>query len=162
MGKFTLPPHLQKRIINDTSPATRAPPADQPPTPSTDTPAKARKTRNTSATNNLTSAIRDLLGMLGCYIWRHNNAGVYDPHIGAYRSGSSKRGLPDTLGFYQRTGHIIAVEVKYGKDTLTDEQREFLDEVRAAGGFACEGRSLEQVRREFNQWKQSLHFNQAA
>lgn len=162
MPKFTLTPSMEKRILHDTRHATRAPPNAQPPAPDADTPAKARKTRNTASTNNLTTAIRDLLGMLGCYIWRHNNAAVYDPHIGAYRAGSSKRGLSDTLGFYKPTGHIVAVEVKYGKDTLSDEQREFLEEVRAAGGFACEGRSLEQVQREFNQWKQSIQFNQAA
>ncbi|MDF7810726.1 VRR-NUC domain-containing protein [Hymenobacter sp. YC55] len=129
--------------MHDTS---RAPPADAPKV------AKPR-TRNTSATNSLTSAIRDMLTYEGCTIWRHNNAGVYDNQLQCYRANSSRKGLPDTLGFYRRTGHFVAVEVKYGKDTLTPEQRDFLADVKAAGGFACEGRSLEQVRREFNEWK---------
>ncbi|SNC62359.1 VRR-NUC domain-containing protein [Hymenobacter gelipurpurascens] len=136
------------RIIGSTKPTSRAPPDPDAPKP--------KRTRNTQATNDLTTAIRDLLTYEGCYIWRHNNAALYDPQIGAFRKGSSKVGLSDTLGFYRPTGHFVAVEVKYGTDTLKPKQREFLEQVRAAGGFACEGRSLEQVRREFNEWKQSI------
>jgi|GEM_PF-6437265 len=146
MGKTSLPAHLLARIVSDTGPApTRAPPASKP-----------APRRNTAPTSALTNAIRDLLTMLGCEIWRHNNAGVYDNQKKVWRANSSRVGLPDTLGFYRATGHIVAVEVKYGKDTLSDEQRDFLALVRAAGGFACEGRDVEQVRREFNQWKASL------
>ncbi|RSK50083.1 VRR-NUC domain-containing protein [Hymenobacter rigui] len=163
MGKFTLPPHLQKRIINDTRPATRAPPAGQPPEPAPDTSAKPKKKRNTGPTNSLTTAIINWLQLQRCKAWRQNNAPVYDPARGCFRKGSTVDGISDVMGYHRPTGRVLAVEVKVGKDALSDEQREFLEEVRAAGGFACEGRSLEQVQREFNQWKQSLtQFNQAA
>lgn len=154
MAKNQLPPHLLARIVGDTRP-TRAPPASEPAE-------KPKRTRNTAPTAALTTGIQQLLTLEGCLIWRHTNAPLYDPAIQAYRKGSSKKGLPDTLGFYLRTGHIVAVEVKYGSDTLKPAQREFLEQVQAAGGFACVGRSVEQVRREFIEWKQSLSLKQAA
>ncbi|QNH60730.1 VRR-NUC domain-containing protein [Hymenobacter sediminicola] len=162
MAKFILPPHLQARIISDTRPATRAPPTGPLPDPAAPKPAKPRK-KTSTGTNSFTQAVVQLLTLEGCLIWRHNNAPVYDPKLECFRRGSAKTGLPDTLGFYRTTGHIVAVEIKTGKDVLSDEQREFLAAVRAAGGFACEGRSLEQVRKEFHEWKQSLtQFTKAA
>jgi hypothetical protein len=163
MGKsITLPPHLLKRIISDTRPATRAPPDSPAPDPATPTPAKPRKTRNTKPTNSLTTAIISWLQLQRCKAWRQNNAPVYDTVRGCFRKGSTVDGISDVMGYHRPTGRVLAVEVKVGKDTLTDEQREFLEDVRDAGGFACEGRSLEQVQAEFIQWKQSLQFNQAA
>jgi hypothetical protein len=152
MGRFT-EADLKGRILTTTQ--RRAPPSGKGP-PTTEAPPKARKKPDTSGANSLTTAIRELLTLLGCEIWRHNNAGVYDTQKKVFRAGSSRRGLPDTLGFYRATGHIVAVEVKYGQDVLSDVQRNFLALVRAAGGFACEGRDVEQVRREFNQWKSTL------
>ncbi|WP_426491090.1 VRR-NUC domain-containing protein [Hymenobacter sp. 102] len=163
MARFTLPPHLEKRIVQDTRPANRAPPPGPSPAPAPDVPAKPKKTRNTSPTNSLTTAIIEWLQLQRCKAWRQNNAPVYDPARGCFRKGSTVEGISDVMGYHRPTGRVLAVEVKVGRDTLSDEQREFLAEVRAAGGFACEGRALEQVQREFDQWKQSLNqFNQAA
>lgn len=107
-------------------------------------------------TNALTKAILSLLRLEGCHVWRQNNAGVFDNTLQVWRAGSSTPGLSDVLGYHRATGRFVAVEVKVGADKLSPEQIQFLDEVRRAGGFACEGRSLDQVRREFNEWKTSI------
>lgn len=99
-------------------------------------------------TNALTKAIIQLLQLHGFAAWRQNNAAVYDASFGGYRAGSTTRGISDVLGYCLRTGRIAAVEVKTGKDKLSPEQTEFLAGVRKAGGFACEGRSLDQVQQE--------------
>lgn len=109
-----------------------------------------------SPTNRLTQAILSLLAFEGCQAWRQNNGAVYDASFGGYRANSVTPGISDILGFFLRTGHLVAVEVKVGKDELTPEQTEFLARIRAAGGFACEGRDVTQVRTEFLTWRQSL------
>ena len=107
-------------------------------------------------TNSLTAAIIQLLTLEGCTAWRQNNGGVYDPTRGCFRAGSSTPGISDILGYHRATGRFLAIEVKTGKDKLSAEQTRFLKEVADAGGFACEGRALEQVRHEFRQWLAAL------
>jgi hypothetical protein len=120
--------------------------------------ATAKKTREKrpSPTNALTKSIIMLLTLEGCAAWRQNNGAVYDASFGGYRAGSVTPGISDVLGYHKATGRFVAVEVKTGSDTLSEEQIAFLDNVRAAGGFACEGRSIDQVRREFIEWRTSL------
>ena len=58
-------------------------------------------------------------------------------------------GSSDLIGWTQRDGAAVftALEVKVERGRLTDEQRAFLDAVRAAGGIAGEVRSAEDVER---------------
>ncbi|GGG34028.1 VRR-NUC domain-containing protein [Hymenobacter glacieicola] len=116
----------------------------------------SRSKKKPSPTNSLTKSIITLLKLEGCTCWRQNNGAVYDANIGGYRAGSVTPGISDILGYHRATGRFLAVEVKTGRDKLSPEQEQFLQEVRRAGGFACEGRSLEQVRQEFTQWQKSL------
>lgn len=109
-------------------------------------PAKAKKPP--SAANALTKAVVQLLTLHGFHAWRQNNAAVYDPTRQVFRAGSSTKGISDVLGYHKRTGRMVAVEVKVGADKLSPEQVAFLAGVRAAGGFACEGRSVAQVEHE--------------
>jgi hypothetical protein len=110
-------------------------------------PAKG-KPKGPSPANALTQAVVQLLALHGYHAWRQNNAAVYDPTRQVFRAGSSTKGIADVLGYCCRTGRFAAVEVKVGKDKLSPEQTEFLAGVGAAGGFACEGRSLDQVQQE--------------
>lgn len=121
--------------------------------------AKARaptKKKKASPTNELTKAVVAMLNYEGCFAWRQNNGAVYDPTRGAFRSNSSTPGISDVLGFEMQTCRLLAVEIKTGKDELSPDQIKFLNRIRRAGGFACEGRSLDQIRTEFLAWKQSL------
>ncbi len=46
------------------------------------------------------------------------------------------RGVADIIGFHNRDGTIIGVEVKDGRDQFRDDQKQLLDEMKAAGGLA--------------------------
>jgi hypothetical protein len=126
-----------------TAPAT----GTQPSRPKSDTP---------SPTNALTKAVIQLLQLRGWHAWRQNNGAVYDASFGGYRKGSATLGISDVLAFHKATARFGAVEIKIGKDTLTPEQTEFLADVIAAGGFGCEGRSLDQVDRELTLYLSTL------
>jgi len=115
------------------------------------------KPKSTSQANALTKAAIQLLQLRGWHAWRQNNAAVYDASFGGYRKGSTTLGISDVLAFHKATGRFGAVEIKWGKDTLSDEQAAFLADVIAAGGFGCECRSLEQLDKELAIYLDSLH-----
>lgn len=118
--------------------------------------AKSRAKKKASPTNELTKAVVAMLTLEGCFAWRQNNGAVYDPTRGAFRANSSTPGISDVLGFEMTTCRLMAIEIKTGSDKLTKDQIRFLNRIRRAGGFACEGRSLDQIRSEFLTWKHSL------
>ncbi|GAA3940573.1 VRR-NUC domain-containing protein [Hymenobacter algoricola] len=152
MGRFT-EDLLKGRIVATTQ--RRAPPASKDP-PAADAPLKARKKPDTSGAASLTKAALALLALHGFTMWRQNNGGVWDPTRQLFRAGSSTPGISDTLGYHRVTGRFCAVEIKYGKDTLSKPQTAFLAEVRRAGGFACCCRSIDQLERELKLYLTSL------
>jgi hypothetical protein len=109
-----------------------------------------------SPTNAFTKAVIELLQLHGWYAWRQNNGAVYDASFGGYRKGSVTLGISDVLAFHRATGRFGAVEIKTGKDVLSPQQAAFLADVIAAGGFGCEGRSLDQVARELTLYLSTL------
>lgn len=117
---------------------------------------KPRAARKPSPTNALTKAVVQMLTLEGCKAWRQNNCAVYDPTRDVFRAGSATPGISDVLGYHRPTGRFVAVEIKTGADKLSPEQTSFLAEVRRAGGFACEGRDLAQIRKEFLAWCHGL------
>jgi len=119
-------------------------------------PAPVKATKPPSAANALTKAIIELLTLHGFHAWRQNNAAVYDPTRQVFRAGSSTKGISDVLCYHKRTARFGAVEVKVGADKLSKEQTAFLAGVRAAGGFACEARSVPQVEQELKSYLYSL------
>lgn len=122
-------------------------------------PAKAQpspKPKPSSPTNSLTKAVIELLQLRGFRAWRQNNGGIWDPTRQVFRANSSTPGISDVLGYHRATGRFAAVEIKTGSDKLSDAQAAFLAEVIAAGGFACVGRSLDQVERELATYLASL------
>jgi len=60
-----------------------------------------------------------------------------------YRKSHEKKGASDVIGYEKRTGRFLAVEVKYGKDTLKPEQVYFLDDIRKNNGIAIVARDME-------------------
>lgn len=80
----------------------------------------------------------------GGRIWR-NNCGAYKDARGHFiRYGVASPGGSDLLG-YTRDGRFLAVEVKYGRTPVTDEQRRFVDAVKAAGGVGVIAYCIEDV-----------------
>lgn len=50
------------------------------------------------------------------------------------KSPGSQRGVPDVIGFHKTTGTWIGVEVKIGRDRLSESQRSFLRGLNESGG----------------------------
>ena len=85
-------------------------------------------------TNALTNKILKFLFENGCFCWRQNTAGRFDPKLGIYRS-SRKVGVPDIVGCTP-TGRLLTLEIKVGKDKLRPEQVGFIESVRHCQGIA--------------------------
>lgn len=87
-----------------------------------------------SRANELTGQIINFLLKEGCYAWRAQSSGLYDPRIGSFRSGP-KRGVSDILGLIGGSGRLLAIEVKIGADRLSDEQIGFGKNIEHCGGL---------------------------
>lgn len=98
-------------------------------------------------TNDLTKAAIDLLNKSGFDVARQNNLAVRG------RAFVGRLGLSDIGGFYRYGGQIVAVEVKTGKDQLSDDQVKYLEAVDLAGGFAHECRDIEGLAKAIKDWK---------
>ena len=97
-----------------------------------------------------TSAILAYLILQGFAVWRQNNSGIYDQKTNRYRfNPQGRRGVPDIIGFRKRDGLFIGVEVKAGRDQLRPEQKQFLDELKDAGGLAFVAHSFAQFQQSF-------------
>lgn len=106
---------------------------------------KPAKSVKATSTNDLTQLALRMFKMKGFKAWRQNNGGVYDAKIKGYRRNSSTPGISDVLGFHRQTGQFLACEIKTGKDTLSNEQIEFLNDVKLSGGIAIVVRSSEDL-----------------
>lgn len=87
--------------------------------------------------------IIEYLTLRGCYVWRNSTGGR-----GRYRFG--KKGAADILGVAS-WGQAIAIECKSEKGKLSQEQIEFLDELRNRGAIVIVARYLENVIVEYNE-----------
>lgn len=102
--------------------------------------------------NALTDAGLILLRASGFQAWRQNNLAAYDPKLQAFRKFNGRHGVSDIIGFHESTGLFCAVEVKTENDRLSDAQRDFLNQVEKAGGFAHELRDLQTMQEKITDW----------
>ncbi len=64
----------------------------------------------------------------------------------------ARKGTPDFLGYVRwgtRSSRIVAIECKAEGGRLTKDQIAYLSDVVYAGGVAIEGRTIDQIEREF-------------
>jgi len=93
----------------------------------------APRTYRDDSANALTKCITAYLTLMGAFASRLNNTGVYDARLGKYRPTTAKKGLPDILATYK--GHSLFIEVKFGKDRQSEDQRKIETEQTASGGI---------------------------
>jgi VRR-NUC domain len=96
--------------------------------------------------NALTKQALITLSMSGFHVWRQNNGGVFDPTKKVFRRNSSTPGISDILGYQKKTGKILAIEIKSGKDVLSPAQVEFLDGIEKAGGYSFVVRTPDDIK----------------
>lgn len=104
--------------------------------------------------NDLTKQIIDYIYKNGGYAWRASSVGVFDTKKMSFRT-SAKKGVSDILACYQ--GHLIAIEIKIGKDRLSDEQIGFMKNIWHVGGTAFIAKDMEQFLKEWNGAVKVIH-----
>ena len=105
---------------------------------------------------DITGAILAFLTHHGFKVWRQNTTGIYDPQTGRWRKNHQGcNGVSDIIGFRKSDGVFIGVEVKAGRDTLRDDQKQFLNELKQAGGMAFVAHDFAGFVQSFEQ--RSLH-----
>lgn len=93
--------------------------------------------------------ILSFLKSIGCYCWKNQSVGIYDPIKKTFRRSNNVhhiRGVADILGILD--GRFLAIEVKSATGRLTDEQRVFLRRINEEGGVGIVGRSAKEVAAE--------------
>ncbi|MFC6223931.1 VRR-NUC domain-containing protein [Hymenobacter artigasi] len=104
----------------------------------------------TMTAGEITGAILKYLITQGYTVWSQNTTYIYDPDAQCWRvNPQGIRGVPDIIGFRNRDGLFIGVEVKAGRDQLRLHQKQFLDELKGAGGLAFVAHDLARFQRSF-------------
>lgn len=80
--------------------------------------------------SQITKIAKIILSQRCVYSWRHNQIRVPG------RAFIGEPGCSDLLGFNIKTGVFVACEVKTVDDGLSDDQKDFLQKVKNAGGIA--------------------------
>lgn len=98
------------------------------------------------------NAILDYLALLPGTYWACNNTGIYDNNRKAYRKPSKhfRHGVSDILGI-TNDGTFVAIEVKTSKGRVSEHQKRFLIDVLSNNGIAFVARSVEDVRKKFEE-----------
>ncbi len=107
-----------------------------------------RKFRDDTA-NGLTACIVAYAKLTGAFASRLNNTGIY--RGGKYTRSTSRRGLPDVL--VTRGGQSLFIEVKVGRDKMSQWQQAVRDDQQQAGGLYYVAKDFE----SFKQWYDNLN-----
>lgn len=134
----------------------------------------AKKHDKSGNANELTNAIIRYLNLHEGFAWRNNTGVVFDVRNAAktiakeaklwidarkfpnfkeiekilrkcFRKGSGHPGESDIYFLQKKTGLFYAIEVKFGKDKLSFDQKVFLNDVERNGGKRIVARSLSDV-----------------
>lgn len=106
---------------------------------------KPRKAKGETANQITRNVLRLANFQPGCVAYRVNNVGVWDEANGIHRKGNTEKGLPDVIMICR--GKFIGIEVKAGKDRLSDDQEKRRFEIEKAGGIYFECRSTDEFIR---------------
>jgi hypothetical protein len=93
----------------------------------------APRTFRDDSANGLTACITTYMRLKGAFSSRLNNTGIFDKRLNRYRPGTSRKGLPDVVCTYKSKS--IFVEVKAGRDKMSEYQEKVRQEQTASGGL---------------------------
>lgn len=109
---------------------------------------KAPDKKGESANRITANIIRAINMQPGCVAYRVNNVGIWDAAKGVYRAGNTAKGLPDIIAIIR--GRFVGIEVKAGKDKLSEHQQYRKFEIERAGGTYFEARSTDDFLKFFS------------
>lgn len=113
--------------------------------------ARLSKGKKSSPANQLTDRVIRWLESIGGAGRRVNTQGQYDSSKGIWRKSGMKKGFEDVDAIYPlvlngvKIGIKLAIEIKIGKDRLSDDQKERMAEVEKCGGFYIVAKDIEQT-----------------
>ena len=83
--------------------------------------------------NDLTRAVVDFLTYSGHFATRLQSVGTYREDLKKFVASQQRKGLPDVFAVVH--GRAVFCEVKYGKDRLSDDQKEAIADLEKAGAW---------------------------
>ena len=117
-------------------------------------PAKAKKAKAKKAVmpgetaNKITAnIIRIINSAPNCVAYRINNVGVWDAAKGIHRAGNTEKGLPDVWACIR--GKFVTIEVKAGRDKMSEHQDKRRFEIERAGGIFLVANSTDGFVKDF-------------
>lgn len=93
----------------------------------------------------------------GCYAFKINTVGIFDPQTLRYRKITNQfiaKGTSDILGLYRGLFFAFEVKTPKRKKNVSVEQIQFIAQVRAKGGIGEVVTSLAEVEEIFDRLKQ--------
>lgn len=102
--------------------------------------------------NNITKGIVSHIKGQGFWASRINTLGVYDSKSGTYRKTTQQKGFSDVLAVVN--GKAVFIEVKFGKDRLSLNQRKFRKDVTSCEAIYLVVETWDQYLNEV--WKEIL------
>lgn len=106
--------------------------------------------------NRLTQSIVRFLNYNGFVAWNVYNGGVFDPKTKRYRKNpTQKKGVFDIAGFRKSDGRHLEIEIKWGRDKMSDDQIRHLDDLQSAGAICFVARDFDSFETWFDNLKQN-------
>jgi hypothetical protein len=112
-----------------------------------------------ASSNELTRAIVEFVRLTGHYADRINNTGIYDKRTGKWRKGGTRKGISDIIANKmiehqgRRFSIMVAIEVKVGKDKMSEHQIKVQSEVQNSGGVYIIAKTWEQFYQDWQSIK---------
>ena len=98
--------------------------------------------------NSLTRAVVDYLTLSGHFATRLQSTGTYRADLNRYIPSQQRRGLPDVFAVVH--GRAVHIELKVGKDRLSDDQKPAISDLQQAGASVFVARDFQTFYDWFN------------
>lgn len=82
--------------------------------------------------NSLAGCLKAWADVNDAFFQRNNSQGQYDAKLNRWRKSGSTSGVADCQITYK--GHTLNIEIKIGRDRMSDKQKKVRDQIQAAGG----------------------------
>jgi Holliday junction resolvase len=107
-----------------------------------------RSRYKTATANGLTRAIIQWLTLNGCYAVRVSSAGRYLPSSKKFIPSTTRRGTADIHAVIG--GRHVSIEVKIGRDRMSEAQEKAKTEIERAGGLFLVARDFDSFIEWYN------------
>ncbi|GAB3949544.1 hypothetical protein GCM10028805_25960 [Spirosoma harenae] len=109
---------------------------------------------NVKDANSLTQTVKRCLELHGCYVTRVQSQGQWHEALGRFTHSTTRRGTADLHAIVE--GKHVSIEIKWGKDRLSADQKRTAQQVQAAGGVYLVVKDYETFWAWFGQYAPDL------